>query len=124
LVVTGSGGVSSCADCQGSDTTLASGCVTAGGAKITVTGNLINGPSSTFGYGKIVWEPASAQNYIKFNGGGTVIYASAGLGSDAGGTQITGANTAAKVASGTYFVKKDDGVYTQGSKAGGGAWGF
>lgn len=64
---------------------------------------------------------------MKFNGGGTVVYASAGLGSDSDGTQITGENTAAKVSTGTYFIKKDDGVHTQGSASssgGGGAWGF
>ena len=114
-------------NCIGSDIGNYTGCSSAGGVGyLTVTGSIIAGTRGLGASGAIRWAPSSAQKYVKFDGGGTVIYAGAGLGSDAGGTQITGANTAAKVAAGTYFIKNDDGVYTQGSASGGGggAWGF
>lgn len=113
-------------DCIGTDTAEYPACYAAMGP-IIVTGNIVNGTRSTGGTGAIRWQPSSSQKYMKFNGGGTVVYASAGLGSDSDGTQITGENTAAKVSTGTYFIKKDDGVHTQGSASssgGGGAWGF
>ena len=94
---------------------------------ITITGNIINSVAGVGAIGKIKWLPSSAQKYIMFNGG-TPIYASAGLGSDAGGATITGANTSAQVKPGAYFIKKDDGVYTQGTATltgvGGGSWSF
>lgn len=126
LRVLGTASVTVEGDCIGTDTAEHSACYAPSGP-IIVTGNIVNGTRSTGGQGTIRWQPSSSQKYMKFNGGGTVVYASAGLGSDSDGTQITGENTAAKVSTGTYFVKKDDGVHTQGSASssgGGGAWGF
>lgn len=112
-------------NCIGSDTGNVPGCQAASTGALTVTGSIINGDRGVGAQGKIIWAPSNAQKYVLFDGAGTALYASAGLGSDVGGTQITGANTAAEVAVGTYFVKKDDGVYTQGTaSSGGGAWGF
>jgi len=107
-------------NCTGGTTAGASGgCYASGTAGATVIGNIINGTYSVGAVGKITWVPANAQKYIKYDGGGTAIYLSAGLGSDAGGTQVSAANTAAKIADDSYFVKKDDGVYTQGADSGG-----
>ena len=115
-------------DCIGSATVAAShGCNNLAYGTFTVTGNIINGAAGSGVAGKVRWEPSSAQKYIKFDAGGTAIYAGAGLGSDAGGTQVSAANTAAEISTGKYFIKKDDGAYTQGTKSaggGGGAWGF
>lgn len=105
-------------NCKGSDTTISekAGCYGSGGTTgIAVTGNRIDGTHGSATSGKITWVPANAQKYIKTDSGGTPIYASAGLGSDAGGTQVSAANTAAKIKDDSYFVKKDDGVYTQGT---------
>jgi hypothetical protein len=94
----------------------------------TITGNIINRNASAV-YGAFIWAPSSAQKYIQFltTGGVNTLSAGAGIGSDAGGTQVSGADTAAEIATGKYFIKKDDAVYTQGTKAAGssgGAWGF
>ncbi len=102
---------------------VARGCYAGSTGAITVTGNIIASTTDVGAHGRIIWAPSSAQKYIKFNGGGTAIYASSGLGSDAGGTQITGANTAAEIKTTGYFVKKDDGVYTQGTASTGGGSG-
>jgi hypothetical protein len=113
-------------DCVGGTAQDANGagCANNTGTSLTVTGNIKNSATGSGTLGKVIWAPASAKNYIKYDGGGTVIYAGAGLGSDSGGTQISGANTAAEISTGKYFVKKDDGVYTQGSKTAGsgGSW--
>jgi hypothetical protein len=94
-----------------------------GTGAVTITGNIVNTATAAGASGRITYTPANNTKYIRYGD----VYYSAGLGSDVGGTAITGANTAAKVATGTYFVKKDAGVYTQGAAAsggGGGAWGF
>jgi hypothetical protein len=108
------------------DSTSNAACSAIGGSTMIVTGNIIhNTTESSATRGKIRWQPSSAQKYVLYDGGGTKNYAGAGVGSDAGGTQVTGANTAALIPTGTYFIKKDDGVYTQGSKAAsGGTWAF
>ena len=111
-------------DCIGSAaSTVIVGCASGSVGAITCTGNLVQGSLGPPYTGPVVWVPSSAQKYY-WHTAGTDVYASAGLGSDAGGTQITGANTAEKVAVGTYFVKKDDGVFTQGTASSGGgfAW--
>ncbi len=110
-------------DCIAS-TGIGVGCSAYSG-NITVNGNIVGTATAMGASNRIIWAPATAQNYFKIGTtAGAFLYLSAGLGSDSGGTQITGANTAAKVSSGTYFVKKDDGVFTQGtaSGGGGGAW--
>lgn len=107
-------------DCVGSATARAFyGCY-GYGAAVTITGSIIAADGSMGASGKVIWAPSNAQKYIKIDGGGTEIYASAGLGSDAGGTQVSAANTAAEVKTTSYFVKKDDGVYTQGTATTGG----
>ena len=114
-------------DCIGSTAGEYSGCVAPGTGAITITGNIVNAARGAGAQGTIIWAPSSAQKYIKILGSGTAIYAGAGLGSDAGGTAVAAADTAAEISTGKYFIKKDDGVYTQGTKsaaAGGGAWGF
>lgn len=115
-------------NCTGSATAVnIAGCRGAAAGGVTVTGNIINSDRASGADGYITYAPSSAQKKVSFLGG-TDVYLSAGLGSDAGGTQIAAADTAAEVAVGTYFIKKDDGVYTQGTAAGGGggggAWGF
>jgi hypothetical protein len=104
--------------------------VATGSGWITVTGNLIWSTTYSAISGRMYWTPALASNYIQLpnTSSPTYIYASAGLASNSGGTQITAANTAANVSSSAYFVKKDTGVLTQGSAAAGGStgpkWGF
>lgn len=96
------------------------GCYGSGGTSgLTIIGKITNGTGSSGATGIYKWVPKDAQQYVKIDGGGTAIYLSAGLGSDAGGTQVSAANTAAKIADDSYFVKKDDGVYTQGADSGG-----
>jgi hypothetical protein len=115
-------------DCiAGTGGVYAVGCVASSSGPIIVTGNIINSTRTTGVWGTIIWAPSTAQKYVKFLltvAGPTYTYASEGLGSDSGGTQITGANTAAAISTGKYFIKKDDGVYTQGTATGGGggAW--
>jgi hypothetical protein len=125
--VTLSGQLIVAGNCVGSDTVDFAGCHAYGtGGLVTVTGNIIYGLRGGGAYGAVTWAPASAKNFIQTTVG-TDAYASAGVGSDAGGTQVTAANTAATISAGTYFVKKDDGVYTQGSATAGGgttAYGF
>jgi hypothetical protein len=82
----------------------------------TFTNNLIGSSTSNPIRGRVIWAPATAKNYYKFDGGGTAIFLSAGLGSDADGTQVTGADTAAQVADNYYFIRKDTGDYTEGTK--------
>jgi hypothetical protein len=99
------------------------------GYEVTITGNIINTRQNSACYGACLWAPSSAQKYVRYvtTGGSNTLSSGAGIGSDASGTQVTGANTAAQVAEDSYFIKKDDGVYTEGTKAaggGGGAWGF
>lgn len=126
-IQTASGTITVNGDCTGSNVANSNGCYSYSGAQITLTGNIIDGTRSPGISGKYVWAPATAKKYHKTNGGGTAVYASAGLGSDSDGTKITAANTAAEIKTSAYFVKKDDGVYTQGTAStsgGGGAWGF
>lgn len=117
-------------NCTGGTTAGAfGGCYASGAAGATVIGNITNGTHSVGVIGRIKRSPTNAQKYTKYDGGGTAIYESAGLGSDSAGTQIAASSTAANIKSGTYFVKKDDGVFTVGtaelgSSGGGGAWGF
>jgi hypothetical protein len=113
-------------NCVGSATSGGVGCYCGTGAGYcTVTGNLI-GAVNVAATGKVRWTPSSAKNYVKFDGGGTAIYASSYLASDSAGTKITPANTAANVKTGTYFIKSDDydgSTLTQGTAtSGGGAW--
>lgn len=122
-----SSGYITISNCQGDNATAASGCVGSNPVGyIKITGNIIGNTVGSAINGHIRWEPALATNYIKIDGGGTAIYASAGIGSDVGGTQVTAANTAAQIADNYFFVKKDDGIMTEGTKTGGGsgAWGF
>lgn len=106
-------------NCTGGSDINSYGCTTASGSIIVVTGSIVHTSVGMGANGKIQWTPANSTKSIKFDGGGTAIYASAGIGSDAGGTQVSAANTAAEIATGKYFVKKDDGVHTQGTKAAG-----
>jgi len=112
-------------NCVGSDTYWSGhGCYSNHTGIITVSGSIISQNLGSGAVGPIIWTPSSSQKYIVIDGGGTPLYASAGIGSDSGGTQVSAANTAAEIATGKYFVKKDDGVHTQGTKtagSGGGA---
>lgn len=113
-------------DCVGGSSVDSVGCYSTG-AVFTCTGNIVGTETNSGTTGKVRWSPSTSKKYIKYDAGGTVIYASAGLGSDSDGTQITAANTAAEVLTSAYFVNKDDGVHTQGTASagtGGGAWGF
>jgi hypothetical protein len=117
----GAGGTISVTNCTGSSAGYGLGCYGPGAGAITVTGNITNSGRAAGAHGTIVWAPSNAQKYVKFDGGGTAVYLGAGLGSDAGGTQVSAANTAAEIKTTSYFVKKDDGVYTQGTATAGGA---
>jgi hypothetical protein len=123
-------------DCIGSNaTTGVAGCYSALTGIITVTGNLIYGFAAGIGAapinGTFSWVRTSAKNYIKIPTSQVpaYLYASPGLASDAAGTLISGANTAAQVKTTAWFADKDsyDGsTLTQGSatSSGGGSWGF
>lgn len=102
-------------DCIGSNTAKSGyGCVASSTLAITVIGNIVNGDREVGITGTIQWTPG-AENYIKFDGGKTPSYY--GLPPDGD-----------KVLTTDYYIKSDDGVYTQGSASassgGGGAWGF
>lgn len=86
---------------------------------VTVTGNLIASTSAAPYRGKVRWTPTAPSSgvtghYIKFDGGGTAVYA--------------GKNTddAAKALTTFYYIDPTDGTSDQGSATtgGGGAWGF
>ena len=107
-------------DCVGSGSSRAVfGCDGYVGA-LTVTGSIIATDYSSGAAGKIIWAPSNAQKYVKMDGGGTELFLGAGLGSDAGGTQLSGADSAAQIADNYYFIRKDTGNYTEGTKAAGG----
>jgi len=97
--------------CSGGTGKTSNGCVGAFSStgKIIVTGNIINSVGSGIS-GKVAWHPASAQNYVKFDGGGTVIYASIPPALD-------------KILPSASRVDSTDGSYDAGTaSAGGGAW--
>lgn len=126
---TASAGATVNGDCTGGAGGV--GCFATSTGPITVTGSILNVSARMGVSGTIIWAPSDAKKYIRFvtTGGGTnYLYASDGLGSDAGGTQVSAANTAAEVKTTAFFVKKDDAVYTQGTaEAGGGgmqAWAY
>jgi hypothetical protein len=103
------------ATCTGDEDSQASGCYGSVGGPIVITGNIIGTPYASGARGAYIWEPSLASNYLKiFNGGSDFLYVFAALG-NSGGTKISAANTAAEIKSGTYFVKSDDGVYTNGT---------
>ena len=92
-----------------------------GTGAFTITGLMVNTATSSAASGRITVTPTNATKYIRYGD----VYYSAGISSDVGGTAVTAANTAAQIATSSYFVKKDSGVNTQGAaSSGGGAWGF
>jgi len=97
-------------------------------SSFTITGNIENSASSHGAHGKFRWVPSNASKYIKLADSGTptFLYASAGIASDSDGAAVAAGDTAAQIADNYYFVKKDNGVLTEGTKTGGGggAWGF
>lgn len=113
-------------DCTAAGAGEKAGCYASATGAITCTGSIIGNDTAVGVQGRIKWEPSSSKKYILMDGGGTPIYASAGLGSDSDGTQITAANTAAQVLTTGYFVNKDDSTHTQGTATttGGGVWGY
>lgn len=86
--------------------------VTASGAgAVTITGNLINSAICVAANGRIVWAPSNAQKYIKFDGGGTVVYASK-------------PPSGASILSSASYVDSATGTYTAGTASSGGSHGF
>jgi hypothetical protein len=120
---TGTVGATVIGDCAASTSATAQGCYAGSSGAITVTGNIIDTVKTVGASGYILWQPSSAQKYRRMvtSATPTYLYLSAGLGSDAGGTKITGANTAAALPTSVWFVNKDsNGTYTQGSASSGG----
>ncbi len=106
----------------------AAGCYAYGTTNyMTFTGNAVDNRGK--GYKGYVYYTPAANNWIRVTtGSGTYVYLSPGLASDNAGTAIAAADTAANVKDGTFFVKKDDGVTTEGTYAaaggGGGAYAY
>lgn len=126
-VYTSSGGTASItgncvAGSHASSTKDSCGCVGGGAGTFTVVGNIVNTEHAIGVGGNITWTPTAPSggangHYIQFVGG-TDVYA---------GSSPAG-NDASKVLSGSYFVKSDDGVTTQGTATveggSGGSYGF
>jgi len=94
-------------DCVGSATSRATFGCNGYGAAITVTGSIIAADGSTGAAGKIIWEPSSADKYIKMDGGGTEVFASQAPAKD-------------KVLSDTSVVVSTTGAYEAGTATTGG----
>ena len=92
-----------------------------GSTSMTVTGNLIGSITASPYSGRIVWVPASAQNYIQIptTTGPTYIYASPGLGNVGGSFLGNAATQKSSVSSSAYFVGPDSASYTQGTASAG-----
>lgn len=110
-------------NCEGADSTGYAGCYGNSTGTTTVTGNVIATARATGIHGNVKWSPSTNKKYYKTQTGTNYLYLMAGLSSDSDGTAITPANTAAKIATGTYFIKADDydgSTLTQGTASGGG----
>lgn len=105
------GSVTVTGDCTGASATIAiPGCSSLTGCTTTVNGNIIGTNYATGVYGKVIWSPSAASNYVKYWAGGTdYVYASK-------------APAAANVAVGTSVVNSSSGTFDAGTKAGGGAY--
>lgn len=89
---------------------------------IIITGNIIHGTRGTAVSGTIRWQPSDTTKYIKFNGGGTAVWAGISAGCTSY-TDCTGAPAVTKI--GTNFLNNTDGTMDPGTlSGGGGAWPF
>lgn len=114
VFISSTGSASITGTCTGSSTAgTFAGCDSAGTTGLVVNGNIVNGTGSQGTSGSIVWNPTAPSNgvngnYIKFNGGGTAVYAGKNT------------NDASKALTTFYYIDPTDGGSDVGTASTGG----